>query len=112
VWHTPFVLYAAVILMGLSWTSTVSLLAATCADLYGRRSQGSVFGLIFGVMDGAMPLGAWLPGLLYDQTGTYQRALLLNVLVAWAASGVVLGFREWWRQLQRVSDPAGSALGG
>ncbi len=97
VWHTPLLLYAAVICMGLSWSSTVSLLATTCADLYGRRSQGSVFGMVFGVMNWSSTFGAWLPGLLFDTTGSYQSTLLLNVVVAWAGSGVVIRLHEWWR---------------
>lgn len=105
-WRTPLLLYVAVVLMGLSWNSTSSLLATTCVDLYGRRAQGSVFGVVFGVMNWGSTLGAWLPGVLYDATGTYQYALLLNILIAWVASGVVLGLREWWGQPQRVPSPA------
>ena len=102
VWRTPLVLYTAVILMGLSWSSTISLLATTCADLYGPRSQGSVFGLVFGVMEGGATFGAWLPGLLYDHSGTYPSPLFLNVFVAWVASGVALGLREWWGQPHNI----------
>ncbi len=106
VWHTPLLLYAAVICMGLSWSSTVSLLATTCADLYGRRAQGSVFGVVFGVMNWSTALGAWLPGVMYDYSGTYQNALLINVAVAWVASGIVLWLEEWWRQPHRAPQPA------
>ncbi|ETW95700.1 MAG: hypothetical protein ETSY1_29575 [Candidatus Entotheonella factor] len=105
-WPSPLLLYAAVICMGLSWSSTVSLLATTCADLYGRRSQGSVFGVVFGVMNWSAALGAWLPGYLFDVTNSYQSALLANVLVAWVASGVVLWLSEWWRPQQQMVGTA------
>jgi MFS family permease len=105
-WRTPVVLYAAVVCMGLSWNSTSSLLATSCVDLYGRRSQASVFGLVFGVMNWGSTFGAWIPGVLYDTSGTYQGTLLLNVLVAWAGSAVVLGLREWWVQPRRIPSPA------
>ncbi len=105
-WHTPVLLYAAVICMGLSWSSTVSLLATTCADLYGRRSQGSVFGMVFGVMSWSTAIGAWFPALLFDYAGSYQGALLLNVFAAWVASGVVLGLHEWWIRPQSAPSPA------
>jgi MFS family permease len=104
-WRTPLLLYAAVILMGLSWNSTSSLLATTCVDLYGRRAQASVFGVVFGVMNWGGTLGAWLPGVLYDATGTYQYSLLLNVLIAWVASGVILGVQEWWHPAPAVVTP-------
>ncbi len=105
-WQSPILLYAAVICMGLSWSSTVSLLATTCADLYGRRSQGSVFGVVFGVMNWSSALGAWLPGYLFDMTDSYQSALLANVLVAWVASGVVLWLSEWWHPPQQAVSAA------
>jgi MFS family permease len=106
-WPTPLVLYVSIMAMGLSWSSTISLVSTTCTDLYGRRSQGSVLSLVFGVMSWGTALGAWIPGVLYDHTGSYQLALLVNVVVAWVASGLVLGLREWraWSG-QRVPSPA------
>jgi MFS family permease len=106
-WPTPPVLYASIMAMGLSWSSTISLVSTACTDLYGRRSQGSVLSLVFSVMSWGTALGAWIPGVLYDHTGSYQLALLLNVIVAWVASGLVLGLREWrvWSG-QRVPSPA------
>jgi MFS family permease len=106
-WPTPLVLYASIMAMGLSWSSTISLVSATCTDLYGRRSQGSVLSLVFSVMSWGTALGAWIPGVLYDHTGSYQLALLVNVVIAWVASGLVLGLREWrvWSG-QRVPSPA------
>ena len=106
-WPSPLVLYASIILMGLSWSSTISLVSTTCTDLYGRRSQGSVLSVVFSVMTWGTALGAWLPGVLYDYTGTYQLALLVNVVVAWLASVLVLGLREWWEwSARRVPSPA------
>jgi MFS family permease len=106
-WPTPVVLYASITCMGLSWSSTISLVSTTCTDLYGRRSQGSVLSVVFSVMSWGTALGAWIPGVLYDYTGTYQLALLLNVVVAWIASELVLGLREWWEwSAQRVPSPA------
>jgi MFS family permease len=95
-WPTPLVLYASIALMGLSWSSTISLVSTTCTDLYGRRSQGSVLSLVFSVMSWGTALGAWIPGVLYDYTGTYHLALLANVAIAWVASGLAFGLREWW----------------
>jgi MFS family permease len=106
-WPNPLVLYASIIAMGLSWSSTISLVSTTCTDLYGRRSQGSVLSLVFSVMTWGSALGAWIPGAIYDYTGSYQLALLVNVATAWTASGLVLGLREWWGWSgQRVPSPA------
>ena len=106
-WPTPLVLYASIAFMGLSWSSTISLVSTTCTDLYGRRSQGSVLSLVFSVMSWGTALGAWMPGMLYDYTGTYQLVLLLNVGMAWVASALALGLREWWGwSAPRVPSPA------
>jgi MFS family permease len=105
-WPTPLVLYASIVMMGLSWSSTISLVSTTCTDLYGRRSQGSVLSLVFSVMTWGVALGAWIPGVFYDYTGTYQPALLCNLVIAWVASGLVLGLREWREPSpQRVPNP-------
>jgi hypothetical protein len=44
---------------------------------------------------------------MFDLSGSYQSALVLNVLTAWVASGVILWVSEWWRPPQRVPSPAG-----
>ena len=106
-WKSSWLLYAAVICMGLSWSSTVSLLASSCADLYGRRGQGSVFGFVFGVMNWSSTFGAWIPGVLFDYSASYQSTLFLNVIVAWSASGVIIWIGEWWQRPQGVLSPAG-----
>ena len=85
----------------------MSLLATTCADLYGRKSQGSVFGFVFGVMNWSATIGAWVPGVLFDATDSYQSALIIYVCVAWVASGVVLWVHEWWQPSQPVSPAVG-----
>ncbi len=107
VWQSSWLLYIGVIFMGLSWSSTVSLLATTCADLYGRKSQGSVFGFVFGVMNWSATIGAWVPGVLFDATASYQSALIIYAGVAWVASGVVLWVHEWWQPSQPVSSAIG-----
>jgi hypothetical protein len=55
----------------------------------------------------AWPLVAWIPGVLYDDMGTYHLALLVNVVIAWIASDLALGLREWWGwSPKRVPNPA------
>jgi len=105
-WPTPLVLYGSIVLMGLSWSSTISLVSTTCTDLYGRRSQGSVLSIVFSVMSWGTALGAWIPGVFYDYMGTYQFALLLNLVIAWVGSGLVFRLREWWERVpQSVPNP-------
>jgi predicted MFS family arabinose efflux permease len=48
-----------------------------------------------GVINWNSTLGAWLPGYMFDLSGSYQSALVLNVLTAWIAIGVILWISEW-----------------
>lgn len=70
--------------IGFSWSSTVPLTSAICADIYGRRSLGMIFGLMFAIMPIGSAVGAGLTGYLYDWTGSYEISLILNL-----ASGLI-----------------------
>jgi MFS family permease len=102
----PAMLYTAVLVLGMSWSSTVSLLASTCADRYGRRGMGSVFGTVFGIMSLGHSLGVYYPGLLYHRAGSYSGALLINALVAWLASGLIWALHDW----RTAPVPAGHGI--
>jgi hypothetical protein len=47
-----------------------------------------------------------VPGVMFDQSASYQSALYLNVMVAWIASGVSLWIGEWWPRSQSAPSPA------
>jgi MFS family permease len=101
----PIMLYGAVFVLGISWSSTVALLATTCADRYGRRNMGSVFGFVFGIMSLGHSFGVYSPGLLFNLWGSYLGALLINVVVAWVASGLL------WALLDGRRAPGVAAAG-
>jgi len=64
-----------------------------------RRRIGShgatALDVLQGVINWNSTLGAWLPGYMFDLSGSYQSALVLNVLTAWIAIGVILWISEW-----------------
>jgi MFS family permease len=66
-------------IIGFSWSSTTPLTSAICATIYGRRSLGTIFGLMFAIMPLGSAVGAALTGLLYDLTGSYEISLVLNL---------------------------------
>jgi MFS family permease len=100
----PVLLYASVLFLGFSWSSTVSLLASTCADRYGRRRMGSVFGLVFGIMSLGHALGVYSPGHLYNRSGAYLGALLLNIVIAWLASALMFALQHGQAELQAATS--------
>jgi predicted MFS family arabinose efflux permease len=80
---------------------TGSMTSALTADIYGRFSVGSIFGVIFLVHQTGSALGSWLAGALFETTGGYGVAYTLACLFLVAAAVVALridgGGRRIWR---------------
>lgn len=87
-----FVLLAMAVI-GFSWSSTTPLTSALCADIYGRRSLGAIFGLMFAIMPIGSAVGAALGGKLYDLTGSYTSSIAINVAAGLIAAAVVVAVR-------------------
>lgn len=71
---------------GLLWLSTVPLTGGLVGDVFGPRYMATLFGIVmFSHQFGAF-FGAWLGGLSYDLTGSYDAvwiiAIILGVLAA------------------------------
>ena len=84
-------LYVYGLVLGISWTSTTPLTAAIAADRYGPRHLGVIFGTLFTFMNLGFGAGALLDGMIFESTGSYERALEINVLLGLvAAAGAAL----------------------
>jgi MFS family permease len=69
--------------MGLLWLSTVPPTVALCARNFGTRWLATIFGIIFlGHQIGGFT-GAWLGGVIFDRTGSYD--LMWSLCIAAAA---------------------------
>jgi len=86
-------IFAAAVVLGISWTSTTPLASALSADIYGRASIGTIFGFIFTAMNIGTGLGAWLAGFDRDVAGNYHASLLANVALGAAAAVATLAIR-------------------
>ena len=86
---------------GITKAGTGSMTSALTADIYGRFSVSSVFGLIFLVHQTGSALGSWLAGALYESTGGYGAAYALACVFLFCAAVVALkidtGARRIWR---------------
>jgi predicted MFS family arabinose efflux permease len=81
-------------LMGILWLSTVPPTVALCARLFGTRWLATIFGLVFlGHQIGGF-LGAWLPGLIFDRTGSYDTMWLISIAAGVFAALIHLPVRE------------------
>lgn len=76
-----FFLFLAMAVIGFSWSSTTPLTSALCADIYGRRALGSIFGLMFAIMPLGSAVGSAAAGWLYDATGSYTTSILVNFAI-------------------------------
>ena len=84
-------LYVYGMVLGISWTATTPLTAAIAADRYGPKHLGLIFGTMFTFMNLGFGVGSFLDGVIYDFSGRYSTALLINVgLGVIAAIGVAL----------------------
>ena len=98
----PVAILAVAVLGGVTMAGTGSMTSALTADLYGRFSVSSVFGLIFLVHQTGAALGSWLAGALFESTGGYGAAYALACVFLAVASVVALNVdtraRRLWRR--------------
>jgi predicted MFS family arabinose efflux permease len=83
---TAVVLYAFGLLMGLLWLSTVPLTNGLVAQIFGLRHVSMLSGTVFfGHQIGSF-CGAWLGGVIFSRSGSYDLAwwiaIALGVLAA------------------------------
>ena len=92
---------AVAVLGGITMAGTGSMTSALTADIYGRFSVSSIFGLIFLVHQTGAALGSALAGVMFERTGGYGAAFAVACLFLMAAALVALkidkGARRIWR---------------
>src|SRR5918994_998445 len=79
-------LYVYGLVLGISWTATTPLTAAIAADRYGPKHLGFIFGSLFTFMNLGSGFGSFLGGVIFEATGGYQVALIVNVALGVAAA--------------------------
>src|SRR5207237_9513747 len=77
---TPAAILAVAVLGGITMAGTGSMTSALTADIYGRFSVSSVFGLIFLVHQTGAAIGSDLAGALFETTRGYGGAFALACL--------------------------------
>src|SRR5712691_3734490 len=99
--ENPVAILTVAVLGGITMAGTGSMTSALTADIYGRFSVSSVFGLIFFVHQTGSAIGSWLAGALFETTGGYGPAFALACLFLVGAAIVALkidkGARRIWR---------------
>lgn len=84
--HEEYALFLGAFLLGLSWGATTPLTSACVSDAYGQRNLGSIFGTMFAIMPIGAGLGAYLAAAIFDVSGSYGPALLLDGILGCLAA--------------------------
>jgi predicted MFS family arabinose efflux permease len=80
--------------MGLLWLSTVPPTTGLIATLFGPRYLGMLFGVVFFSHQIGSFLGAWLGGIIYDATLSYDIMWMSTVAAGIFATLVHLPIRD------------------
>jgi MFS family permease len=76
---SPLTLYGFAAMIGFLWLSTVPLTNGLVGQIFGMRYAAMLAGVVFfGHQIGSF-IGVWLAGWMYDQTGSYDGALILSI---------------------------------
>ena len=75
-------LFVFAALMGLLWLSTVPPTVALVARNFGTRWLATIFGLVFAGHQTGGFVGAWLGGVIFDRTGSYDLMWVVAILGA------------------------------
>jgi MFS family permease len=105
----PMALLAVAVFGGITLAGTGSMTSALTADIYGRFSVSSVFGLIFLVHQTGSALGSSLAGLLFERTGGYGAAYALACVFLLGASIVALNIDKGARRIWRAATASATS---
>jgi predicted MFS family arabinose efflux permease len=92
--HTPGVLLAFAVVLGLTWLSTVPPTAGLIAKRQGTARLATLFGLTLVTHQVGAFLGAWLGGIAFESGGDYHWMWRADLLLALLAAAVNLPIRE------------------
>src|SRR6266436_3553351 len=102
-------LLVVAVLGGITLAGTGSMTSALTADIYGRFSVSSIFGLIFLVHQTGSALGSWLAGALFETTGGYGLAYVMACGLLAVAAIVALNIDKDARRIWRAATASASS---
>ena len=97
--------YGFAVLLGLLWLSTVPPTNGIVAGVFGTRYLAMLAGFTFFSHQIGSFLGAWLGGMLYDRTGSYDVVWWISIGLGVVAGLLNLPIDE--REIRRPSPAAG-----
>jgi predicted MFS family arabinose efflux permease len=93
--------------MGLLWWPGLApLIGGLVADIFGTRYMATLLGLSFVVHQLGSSLGTWGGGLIFDLSGSYERAWQIGVVIGFAAGVIQIVAGGPPRRSDRMTVPA------
>jgi predicted MFS family arabinose efflux permease len=91
--------------MGMLWLSVAPLVSGLVAEMFGTRYMATLLGIAFVMHQVGSSLGAFGGGLIFDMTGSYDRAWQTGVLIGFAAGVVQILAGGPGRHRDRALEP-------
>ena len=91
--------------MGMLWLSVAPLVTGLVAEMFGTRYMATLLGIAFVMHQVGSSLGAWGGGLIFDVTGSYDRAWQIGVLIGLTAGIVQIFAGGPTRRRDRLIEP-------
>ena len=91
--------------MGMLWLSVAPLVTGLVAEMFGTRYMATLLGISFVLHQVGSSLGAFGGGLIFDMTGSYDRAWQTGVLIGLAAGVVQILAGGPGRHRDRALEP-------
>lgn len=86
-------IYPFVVLFGSGWGVSAPMFMSVAADLFKGKNFGMIYGILEGIIGVGGAIGAWLPGFIFDRTGSYVGAfylacigIMISCLFIWLAA--------------------------
>jgi predicted MFS family arabinose efflux permease len=80
--------------IGLLWLGTMPLTSGLVAQIFGVRYLGTLFGIVFFSHQVGSFLGAWLGGLVFDLSGSYDPVWVAAIVLGLLAAAIHLPIAE------------------
>ena len=91
--------------MGMLWLSVAPLVSGLVAEMFGTRYMATLLGIAFVMHQVGSSLGAWGGGVIFDITGSYDRAWQIGVLIGFTAGIVQIFAGGPTRRPDRLVEP-------
>jgi MFS family permease len=91
--------------MGMLWLSVAPLVSGLVAEMFGTRYMATLLGIAFVMHQVGSSLGAWGGGVIFDITGSYDRAWQIGVLIGLTAGLIQIFAGGPTRRRDRLLEP-------